>query len=517
MRSIFVAIALFGSIVTEMNLRADDASRAAARNRPRRILFNNDGGESAVEMKTATRQAFLDARTTPLAGTHVDSIFYCTRSSGFGVFTHFTKVGQVFTCTEGRYAGNQTGALRKAGLDPLTMQVEFGKKHNIEVFWSMRMNDTHDGAKADYGPIMFRDNKLKNAHPEYLMSTSSKPPKHGTWTAVNYARPEIRDLAFRYIEEVCRNYDVTGVELDFFRHPVFFKSTSRGDIATAEECQCMTDLIGRVRTMMDDVGKSRGRPLLLAVKLPDSVAYCKAIGLDLETWLANGWIDLLIPGGYFQLNEWEVSVALARKYRVKVYPSLDESRLKDATANKARVSEPGYRGRAAAAWAAGGDGIYLFNFFANDSPLFKQLGDRATLARLDRDYFGSPRGVSQAAGGNLPYAKYQTIETLNPGNPKSLAAWKPVSATISIGETDETLRGRTVTLKVNLGKLDQAPAATWNDKPITLTKREDGGWEAPLAAEDVKTGLNRTTLTASAGTPRSAQWLDLMVTVREKK
>ncbi len=168
-------------------------ARQKARDRTRRVLFNNDGGEPVVEMKTPTAQDFLSRRTTKLAGTHVDSIFYCTRTSGFGVFTHFTKIGQVFTCTEGRYAGNQMSALLQAGLDPLQMQIDFGRQHNIEVFWSLRMNDTHDGSKAEYGPILFRDNKLKNEHPEYLLGTIKKPLKHGAWSAVNFALPEVRE------------------------------------------------------------------------------------------------------------------------------------------------------------------------------------------------------------------------------------------------------------------------------------------------------------------------------------
>ena len=40
------------------------------------------------------------------------------------------------------------------------------------------------------------------------------PPKRGTWSAVDYARPEIRDLARRTIAEVAANYDLDGVTLD---------------------------------------------------------------------------------------------------------------------------------------------------------------------------------------------------------------------------------------------------------------------------------------------------------------
>ena len=196
------------------------ALRQKAAARPRRIILNNDGGEPSVQMKSPSAKELLDLRTSALAGTQVDSIFYCTRSSGFGLFTHFTKVGQVFTSLEGRYAVNQMPALLKAGIDPLRVMVDFAKEHGMELFWSMRMNDTHDGSGAEYGPIILRTNTLKLTHPEYLLGTARKRPKHGAWTAVDYGRPEIRELAFRYFEEVCRNYDVDGVELDFFRHPV---------------------------------------------------------------------------------------------------------------------------------------------------------------------------------------------------------------------------------------------------------------------------------------------------------
>lgn len=495
-------------------------ARLRARERTRRVLFNNDGGEPAVEMKEPTAEDFLSRRTTKLAGTHVDAIFYCTRTSGFGVFTHFTKIGQVFTCTAGRYAGNQMGALLKAGLDPLQMQIDFGRGRHIEVFWSLRMNDTHDGSKTDYGPILFRDNKLKNEHPEYLLGTIKKPLKHGAWSAVNFALPEVRDLAFRYIEEVCRNYDIDGVELDFFRHPVFFPSTARGEPATRAELDAMTDLVKRVRTMTDEVGAHRGKPILIAMKVPDSVEYCQAIGLDLETWLKQDYLDLLIPGGYFQLNEWEYSVALAHRYGVKVYPSLDESRLKDKDANALRVAINGYRGRAASAWAAGVDGVYFFNF--NDTKpqvsLLNEAGDSAALMKLDRDYFASPRGVGSAAGGNYPYAKFMTIETLNPGNPKDLAPGKAVMARIHTGEVSKNDTPADYTLRVQLNPLPDAKAvqAKWNGAVIPLAAA-DRWLEGAVPAESVERGKNDVELTFIGESPKKLRWTDLVLQVRIRK
>src|SRR5690606_22396320 len=92
-----------------------------------------------------------------------------------------------------KYVGNAlacTSCHLDAGTDPLAVVAEFCKAHEIELFWSLRMNDTHDGSRTDYGPIMLRSNRLKLEHPEYLLGTRSKRPKYGAWTAVDYGRPE---------------------------------------------------------------------------------------------------------------------------------------------------------------------------------------------------------------------------------------------------------------------------------------------------------------------------------------
>ena len=170
--------------------------RQEAINRPRRIIFNNDGNEPVVFCKSVNKEELLGLRTRDLVGTQVDSIFYCTWSSGFSLFTHRTQAGQVFSTREGRFTNNLAPAFLEQGVDPLQVMVEFGHQRGIEVFWSMRMNDTHDGSKTDYGPVMFRANHLKVQHPEYLIGSKAQPPRYGIWSAVDYALPPIRDLAF---------------------------------------------------------------------------------------------------------------------------------------------------------------------------------------------------------------------------------------------------------------------------------------------------------------------------------
>jgi hypothetical protein len=493
--------------------------RKAAANRRRRIIFNNDGAEPVMRLTRPSRQDFLDARTTVLLGSQVDSIFYCPRCSGFGLFTYFTKVGEVFTTTEGRYENNQMEALLREGIDPLEVIVDFCKHNDLEVFCSFRMNDNHDGTLADYAPLIFRANKFKQAHPELLLGTPERRPKIGAWAAVDYGRAEIRDLAFRFAEEVCNNYDIDGVELDFFRHAVYFKSTSRGKIATDEERNGLSELIARIRKMADEVGRSRGRPILIAVRVPDSVEYCHAMGLDLERWLADDLLDLYVPAGTFQLNDWDYSVELGRKYGVEVYPSVDDSRVREPVGKELRMTDAAYRGRAANVWASGADGVYLYNFSKpqeSGPALLHELGSTETLAGLDKDYLPAPRGVVNTSAGNLPYEQYQHCERLNPDHPKTLFPGKSATAKLLMGPEINVANNASFTLRL---RFKNAPdpehvRVTFNELPIELVVDKNHWLNAPLPPKAVHRGRNEINVSLAADAPKKYSWTDLVVEER---
>ncbi|AHF91630.1 hypothetical protein OPIT5_16845 [Opitutaceae bacterium TAV5] len=512
---------------------ADREWRQSTVNRPRRVIVNNDGNEPVMMLRRPSAEDLLARRIAPLAGTQVDSLFYCTWSSGFGLFTHFTRVGQIFTSQENRHANNQMQALLDAGIDPLRVVRKFTREHDLELFWSMRMNDNHDGYADKYGPALFEANRLKMEHPEYLLGKRGERLPYGSWSAVNYARPEIRELAFRYIEEVCLHYDVDGVELDFFRHPLFFPSTTQGRPATAGELAMMTDLLRRVRAMTDAEGRRRGRPLLIAVRVPDSATYSRAIGLDLETWLSGDLVDLLVVGGYFQLNDWEESVTLARKHGVKIYPSLDDARVPDTAdtpphRSTLRMTDLAYRARVANALDAGADGVYFFNQFNPRRPIWREAGDPALLATLDKDYFASVPGVGATPmRSNLPLGPYQTIETLNPGAPRLLAPGQTARARIRLAESPASmerppsfslcLRIKNPDTKTNAPVAGHTPEIRFNDIRLDNPAAEGEWLVYPVTPDLVRRGPNEIRATLPSAAPASLQWLDLMMKVRHTR
>ena len=62
----------------------------------RRIIFDNDGCNVLYECKEATNDELLKQRMYQILDTHVDTVFCASMSSGFGQFTHNTKIGSVF-------------------------------------------------------------------------------------------------------------------------------------------------------------------------------------------------------------------------------------------------------------------------------------------------------------------------------------------------------------------------------------------------------------------------------------
>ena len=466
--------------------------RTEAAHRPRRIIFNNDGDDVIYRKKEITPEALLALRTSPLAGSQVDSIFY-SNSLCFGQALHNSEVFEPFTSTEDMFRDNPMAEYLAAGIDPIAVMVEWGRANGVEIFWDMRMNDTHDAGLSGYGPLLLPT--LKKEHPEYLVGAPDRQPPRGTWSSVNFAVPEVRDLALRFFEEVCQRFDVDGIELDFFRHACLFESVAWGGQASAEELDMMTDLVRRTREMTEREGLRRGRPILIAIRVPDSVDYCRAIGLDVERWLAEGLVDLLIGTCYFQLNPWEYLVELGHRYNVPVYPSLSESRVRGETRLR-RNSTESYYARAMRAWAAGVDGIYMFNFFNPNSSLWRELGEPEGLQDRDKLYFltvrnGSPD--SYLAGGR----EYLNVPVLTPDNPWPLAPDRPVSVALAVG--DDLAAARAAGLRPRVTCHVQTLArtrlsVTFNGEALGEPVAQDDWLDFEVPAELVRRGANQITL-----------------------
>ena len=268
--------------------------------------------------------------------------------------------------------------------------------------------------------------------------------------------------------------------------------------------------------------------MLIAVRLPDSLGYCRAVGLDLHRWLEEDLIDILVVGGYFWLQEWERSVELGRKYDIPVYPSLSGSRLggyrvapvldhqegKHPESLLARRTAPAYRAHALNAWDAGVDGIYVFNFnylFPAPHPLWTDLGDPQKLATLDKLYHVSVMGRGHHGSDYyLPRGRgerFLHLPLLSPENPKELRLGEPLTAKLDIADDLKAAIAKGLKPEVRLNiQIENLPSpdslsvkfggATLPNVPLTWQSRLPETWlEYAVDAKTVEKGDNPVEIT----------------------
>ena len=493
--------------------------RQKAAHRKRRIILNNDGCDLTHFCKEATAEALLSLRTTALVGTQVDTVFYSTGGS-FGRFKHHSKLGEIFSCKAEGFANNKTQDFIDQGTDALQIMVEFCHRNRIECFWSMRMNDIHDSYKTWYAPYLFP--QLKRNHPEWLMGSRGKPPRQGRmWSAVNYGRQEVRDLALKFHEEVCENYDVDGIELDFFRQLTYFKGPAMGHDADQADRDKMTDLMQQIRAMTERIGLQRGRPILVAVRVPDSAGYCEAIGLDITRWLKDGLIDLLVASGDYRLSPWEASVELGHQHGVPVYACLSNAAMRDVEARKVRASLAGWRGRAMAAWAAGADGMYTFNFFNPKSRLWREIGEPEALAKLGMVYCSSVRSLRTVSRFLARGERFLSRSVVAPDSPRKLNPGKPVTVDLGVGEElhRQGKRASDAMLALRIEPIvEPRRVSVRMNGRLLADGLVSGVWvELPVSPEHVEKGVNRVEVALAESTAAGTVLRDVVLWVRRPK
>ncbi|MDP8286994.1 MAG: hypothetical protein RAP03_09955 [Candidatus Electryonea clarkiae] len=427
----------------------------------RTVIFDNDGGDVSQLCKGITAQDLINTRTKPAMDAGIDTCIYTT-GGGLGIGLHDSKVGSVRRSKEGTLSKSLVADFTKNGTDCLRINSEYVKRLGKEFFWGMRMNDTHD---AGYGGIFMPENKFKNDNPEVMFG---KGIKHGAVTAVDYLEEKVRDFAVRYIMDVVDNYTIDGIFLDFFRHPIFFRSNANGLVATKEEIDAMNTFMRCVKSELDKRRMADETYYITSVRVPDSVEYCYAIGLDIETWLKDELTDILFTTSYMHLNDWTYSAKLAHKYNVPVYPSLDESRVKSELPRHKRNSVRGYYGRIMNVWDAGCDGVFMFNnaglrdmklnieqnWFSKNAGTYQEglattVKGKEFVNALSKTYFVSFRGVGRRA---FPYNDYINIPTLNHYAPILISKDKQVNVPIRISDDIKAAsdQGKTPTVTVSI-------------------------------------------------------------------
>lgn len=351
----------------------------------RRIIFNDDGDAAYPRANPAITegpQALIDARMPYCVGTQVDSYFWCMNY--------------------GDLRAPEAKLPKEVG-DPNRVMLDACRKQGFETFVTLRMNDTHDAFSGV-------TRAFKKAHPEYLIGKDARYPDDSimrfSWSGLDYGHEQVRAHRLGMIREFCEQYDFDGLELDFSRHPNFFKLGEE-----ERHLDAMTEFVAQTRGILDDIAARSGRPWLLGALVPETPALARKIGLDIETWLKKGFVNLLSTGwGYTpQCAKVEEIIGLGHRYGVPVYPNINASSVEDGHLIMERL-----RGMASCFFRKGADGVYLFNMFVSPIdpwaepddfyPALTEIGEPATLTGTDKLF-----GMISAA--KFPHGAYSSTRS----------------------------------------------------------------------------------------------------------
>ena len=350
----------------------------------RRILINDDGWIMSEAEPPLTVNDLKERMVDTYEGAPVGALLWCIGNRE--VYSYETQVGEVFgqghevleDPAHRRYAENVRRLIDECG-GPLTAMVDLCHQAGIDIFPSVRMNSHYAS-----DPSSPNSGRFRNEHPERLIGQSNEvfpvgSMRWGIRTGLDYTYQEVRAHMAAVINELFESFDVDGVELDFMRHPGYFKVED----AYANR-YLMTDLVRRVRGRMDKVSSATGRDIDLAVRVPPTLADSARIGLDVRQWMAEGLVDIVVAGGGFIPFETPVEefVEAAEGTSCQVFGSIEYLR--------PAVDDEVIRAIAAHHWDAGASGLYLFNYFSKSAEWKRralgEIADPSALRRLDKRF-----------------------------------------------------------------------------------------------------------------------------------
>jgi hypothetical protein len=400
------------------------------------------------------------------------------------------------------------------------------RRNGVAPFVSFRLNDGHMQEYAGTrNPRSIFVSRFYEEHPEFRLG-----PRPDNWDerVHNWMIREVRDYKYEFVEEICENYDIDGLELDFLRHFSYFR---QAETTSAQREQVMTGFVRRVRRLLDRTSP-RGRRRRLCARVPCYLELHDALGIDLVKLVDAGLDMVNLSANYYTVDSTDLprvrklvpdaAVYLEMTHTTAVGPRIgrgyDDSLF-------LRTTDAQFYTAAHAAYENGADGVSLFNFAYyreygraergpwNEPPfqVLPRLGDGAWLARQQQWY------VYTKNWGSTPKNFRVVPKRLANGSPCSFAmdlASAPGRAKCLVRvRTEQDCSSSEWTLKLNGAEFSRA---AYQEKPIAHPYAGPFGrpeqyacFEGPAAT--LRKGMNTMVLTPSASASATVDYVDLLV------
>ncbi len=246
---------------------------------------------------------------------------------------------------------------RDCGIDPYAVWFARCREVGLTPWISLRMNDCHC---PDDEACFLRSGFFYEAREKGWMVG----PAYGYYRyCFDYAVPEVRRRMLGLIEDVLRQYDADGVELDFQRELICFDYRSRGDCA-----RIMTGFVREVRRLVREAEKRLGHPVRLGVRLMRDIAENLVYGFDAETWVREGLVDLITVSPRWETSDGDMPTEEWKRRFPDTEIAACVTDLFVLGTDDVGGTPATVAGYALRYLSDGADSVYLFNYFMDPGP-----------------------------------------------------------------------------------------------------------------------------------------------------
>lgn len=412
------------------------------------------------------------------------------------------------------------------GGDVVKVFIDRCRERGQAAFLSFRLNDSHHKEYVDPKPgdkpgssIGMSVTRFYAEHPEYRIKPSSQ---RGADLVQNWAVPEVRAQKLALIRELCENYDLDGLELDFLRFYHYFRDSTPLEQRRA----IMTDMLKEVRQML-------GPKRWLCARVPCYLPALCVLGLDLKVLVKAGLDMVNASAHYFTTQQHDLAIIRKQTEGAALYFELCHTIWKGDKVAAGydvfpfrRATREHLHTSAHLAYERGADGISLFNFayyrqhgqgegrgLFGEPPFeaLKALREPQTLAKQPQHWFLAP---GWRAPGMKPLPLPHQIE------PGKTAAFQFDLATPAGGWKHE-MRARIQTEKP---LMDSNWIATFNGEAVSITSEVSEPFAVPypsmlakpnelrawmIPTNLLREGKNIFSVTLKSGEAASVQFVDL--------
>lgn len=509
---------------------------------PFKVLFSNDASNTLVctspyhQSGEKFEEALLNATVDETAGIGIDvhmlqpglAVVPWWNSAQYPYAEHVRWYEKTYNCS---VRDNPYVDYMLNGGDMVAAFVKRCRDKGLMPFISLRMNDSHGKEFVDSGEkgeiavipgfVLHCINRFYKEHPEYRLESKSDKA-HWDTRVLNWAVPEVVDWMFGFIAEICTQYDIEGLELDFQRHCNYFRPK---ETTFDQRSKIMCDFIARVRGLLDKTA-GNGRHRWLCARIPCYTEAFDVLGFDLEKMTASGLEMINVSPYYFTVQQTDLAKIRTLAPNAALYLELCHTIANERVTGGVpgyddflfrRTTPRQYYTAAHLAHARGGSGVSTFNFVYyrkhgtigrgpfNEPPfeIFRNLDDYEWLAKQPQHYF-------LTTGWGDPFRKQRPLpRTLKQGQTATLAfdlappagGWKNggrlrIQATERFGDALWTAEINGVRLEETIDRSEPYP----NPYPNLLGSLEEyRAWNVP--AQLLRDGINDVKVTFEKGEP----------------